>query len=189
MTTTQLFAELVVIGIGAGLWLSLFGAAVTHHRIDQGLPRPESAVLVAFVGVAYVLGIVIDRLAYSLLKPVEEADAQRTLTAAGLPDAPTVERYVLVRSTALGKQIQYNRSRLRICRAWVLNAILISLGLIAWNPKISRLALGPYLFLLVLGILVSVLLGWTTRKLSQDHYNNLRDSYLFLQKESVEKSG
>jgi hypothetical protein len=189
VTTTQLFAELVVIGIGAGLWLSLFGAAVLHHRIDQGLPRPESAVLVAFVGIAYVLGIVIDRLAYSLLKPVEKAEARRILAAAGLPDGPTVERYVLVRSTALGKQIQYNRSRLRICRAWVLNAVLISLGLIAWNPRISHLALGPYVFLLVLGILASLLLGWTTWNLSQDHYNNLRDSYLFLQKKGAEKSG
>jgi hypothetical protein len=189
VSTTQLFAELVVIGIGASLWLSLFSAAVFHHQFDQSLPKLGSALLVAFVGVAYVLGIVIDRLAYSLLRPVEEADARRILAAAGLPEAPTVERYVQVRSTVLGKLIQYNRSRLRICRAWVLNAVLISLGLIAWNPRISRLAVGPYMFLLGLGILVSLLLAWTTWKLSQDHYNNLRESYLFLQKEGVEKSG
>jgi hypothetical protein len=188
VTTTQLFAELVVIGIGAGCWLSLFLAAAFRYRFDQGLPKLGSALLVAFVGIAYVLGIVVDRLAYTLLKPVEKARAQKILAAAGLPEAETVERYIHVRSGVLGKQIQYNRSRLRICRAWVLNAVLILLGLIVWNPRISRMTAGPYLFLLGIGIVAAPLLAWTTWTLSQDHCNNLRDSYLFLQKHA-RKSG
>lgn len=182
MTTTQLFAELVVIGIGASLWLSLCVATVFGYRFSGGLRPLDAGSFLAFLGVAYVLGIVVDRLAYALMRPIEKAHWSAAIidNVGFFPEAPTVERYILVSSEALGKQVQYNRSRLRICRAWVLNSLLTVIAFVAWNLRLEVVRPMPCLLLIAMGVLICLLMGWATWVLSRDHYNNLRDSYVFL---------
>jgi len=182
MTTTQLFAELVVIGIGAALWLSLCLAAVFGYRFCGGLRPLDAGSFLAFLGVAYVLGIVVDRLAYELMRPIEKANWSAAIVdnVGFFPEALNVERYILVSSEALGKQVQYNRSRLRICRAWVLNSLLTLMAFVAWNLRLGVVRPMTCLLLVAMGVLICLLMGWATWAVSRDHYNNLRDSYVFL---------
>ncbi len=185
MTTTQLFAELLVIGIGVACWLSLLLAAAFGYRFDEGIPKLDASLLVALAAVAYVLGIVVDRIAYALLNRMES----KITKGADHLYAQEMERYILVSSDALGKQTQYNRSRLRICRAWVVNALLIVLAFMIWDVHVGSLPFVPSLALVVIGLAVCVVMAWTVRALLRDHYKNLLGSYDFLKKNAPKKEG
>jgi len=139
LTTTQLFVELLVIGIGPVLWVTMFLAAVLGYRLDKEIPRLDALSLLVVGGVAYALGTGVDRLARAVLTPVEKWHSANIKT--GSFDAEVMERQILVSSEPLGRQIQYNRSRLRICRAWALNAFLILLAFIAWNMRVKVIRL------------------------------------------------
>jgi hypothetical protein len=189
MATTQLFAELLVIGVGVACWLSLLVAAALGYRFDEGIPKLDPSLLVALGGVAYVLGIVVDRLAYALLGPIERAQSNAIVAGAGYPEPQEMERDVLASSEALGRQVQYNRSRLRICRAWAINALLVSVAFVVWNVRVRVVPLRPSLVLVAAGLSVCILMAWTTRALVRDHYKNIFASYEFLTKKSKPKTG
>jgi hypothetical protein len=178
-----------VIGIGAVVWLSLLLAAALGYRFDTGIPRLDTAWSVALIGVAYLLGIVVDRLAYTALNPLENAQRSKIIEGADRPDAEEMERYVVVSSEALGRQIQYNRSRLRICRAWALNALLVSLAFVVWNLRLRAVPLVPSLAVVGVGFVVSGLMGWTAWALMRDHFKNLLGSYEFLKRTDPRTGG
>jgi hypothetical protein len=91
-----------------------------------------------------------------------------------------MERHILVSSEPLWRQIQYNRSRLRICRAWAVNAFLILTAFMVWNIRVKVVQVGPFLAMVGLGLLICALMAWAAWALLQDYYKNLRDSYVFL---------
>lgn len=184
MTTTQLFAELLIIGIGATIWLALLLAAIFGYRFDIGIPKIDTSFLVVLGGLAYVLGIAVDRLARAIFSLVE-----KVLSKDRLPDPEVIERHILISSEALARQIQYNRSRLRICRAWALNLLLTLPAFVAWNLRVEAMRLVPCLVVLGVGFLICALMAGVAWVLSADHDKNLQDSYEFLKKcKSGEKS-
>jgi hypothetical protein len=124
-----------------------------------------------------VTGIIVDRLARDAFSPVEKRCRRDLFGAAPLPDAGTLERKIIVGYPALGAQIQYNRSRLRIARAWALNFLLIGICFAIWNGKVHRFSRDAST-LLVLGTLVlSMLTAWVTGRLARDHYKNLKEAH------------
>ena len=128
MNTTDLFVELIIIGIGGAIWMCLLIFGMFGY---DWVPLDETlalAALIPFLSVAYVLGIVIDRVADtvfekvwypSLLKKVYETEKEF------LDD----KRLVYIHPGRLGDLLEYGRSRLRICRGWTLNAVLILVSL------------------------------------------------------------
>jgi hypothetical protein len=180
MATTELFAELLVIGIGAAIWLALLLGAVFGYRVDGGLPTIDTSALVALAGVAYVFGIVVDRLAYDVFRGVERRLSKTILGTRDLPAPAILEREILTGSKILGSQIQYNRSRLRICRAWTLNGAFITLAYMAWNFTVGAAGWWQSATLAGMGSLLCVSSAWAARRLTRDHYNNLKESYEFL---------
>lgn len=181
LTTTQLFVELLVIGIGAALWVALFVAAVFGYRFDEGLSRLDPLLFIVVGAVAYALGIGVDRFVRAMLAPLAEKAYRRAIIdKEGLPVAQAMERHILVSSEPLWRQIQYNRSRLRICRAWAVNAFLILTAFMVWNIRVKVVQVGPFLAMVGLGLLICALMAWAAWALLQDYYKNLRDSYVFL---------
>lgn len=136
MNTTNLFVELLVIGFGAAIWLALLLAAIF------GLALPPAAlsteVLVLATPLVYLLGIVVDRAADRVFETLWEEDLLRAKTSGepfvGDEDYFRRRRYVLNHSEALAKELQYDRSRLRICRGWALNAAVaaVALNVLVW---------------------------------------------------------
>jgi hypothetical protein len=180
MATTQLFAELLVIGVGAAIWLAILLAAVLGYHLEAGVPAVGPAVLAALSGVAYVLGIVVDRFARRHSAELNGCCRSVSLGKGGLPTPHTLEREILAASKTLGSQIQYNRSRFRICRAWVFNGGLITLTFIGWNLRVRGIGPWQASFLAALGVLFCAALAWAARTLAEDHYNNLKESHDFL---------
>ena len=138
MSTTSLFVELIVIGVGAGIWIvlavfSLFGIpGLSQVSFSREL---WLTVLVPMLSIVYVLGIVIDRVADRILAPWSWAMQRQVFGAT--EDYYRARTTVYLRSETLTDLYEYGRSRLRICRGWILNAVLI---LIAFDVLAARQA-------------------------------------------------
>ena len=65
MATTAIFAEILIIGLQAGVWLALLVASIfgTEFVPIQGLGDWQYLIILFVVAIAYVLGILIDRAA------------------------------------------------------------------------------------------------------------------------------
>lgn len=135
MATTALFAEILIIGLEAEavlalLLFSVFGA----DWLDAGALADWAAlVTLVVVAIAYVLGIVADRLADSVTDRLAETRAGRWVDdrfgkssrrETSGADVALMRLTVLKESEGLAKFLDYQRSRLRVARATVVNAAL-----------------------------------------------------------------
>jgi hypothetical protein len=136
MNTTSFFVELIVIGVGAAIWiglavLSLVGISWVSSTSFSG--QLGFVLLIPTLSIIYVLGIIIDRTADWILGPWSRALQRR--------EFPNPKEYYRARTTIYMKSevlrdlYEYGRSRLRICRGWALNALLI---LIAFDIFAAR---------------------------------------------------
>jgi hypothetical protein len=62
VSTTQLFAELLVIGLGVVIWLLFLAATVFEFSWQDIASNTNLLTLAPIGGIAYVLGIVFDRI-------------------------------------------------------------------------------------------------------------------------------
>jgi hypothetical protein len=128
MTTTHLFVELLVIGCGAMAWLVLLAAALFGFS-PSGLGEHlfSLAALFPVLALAYVLGILVDRIADWMLEKWDRKHLQEFFGEDR--DAYFRDRRTLITGApALWNHLEYGRSRLRICRGWALNAALLLLS-------------------------------------------------------------
>ena len=128
MNTTNLFVELVVIGAGVSLWLLLLtGGLFGYAWVSLDQARLVASAIPA-LALTYVFGIVWDRISDALFERWWVDD----LRAAYFPDRAAyyeARRLILTKSPPLSELLEYGRSRLRICRGWTLNAVMIALSL------------------------------------------------------------
>jgi hypothetical protein len=146
MSTTNLFVELLVIGVGAAGWLLLFAFAALGYNpefVNRVLSTP--AAIVPGVVAIYLLGIISDRLADSVLHFLRTGRKQR-LFYDDEKAAFMCRGYVLTKSPFFASQYEYSRSRQRICRGWIVNFVLLAISL---N---TLLLLKPEAFMRVAGV-------------------------------------
>lgn len=150
------------------------------NRFEVGIPKIEkidTSILIVLGSMAYVLGIAVDRLARTLF-----GFAEKVLAKDRLPNPEEIERRILVSSEALTRQIQYNRSRLRICRAWAFNLLLALPAFVAWNLSVGAMRSVSCWLVVGIGFLICALMAGTAWVLSADYDKNLRDSCKFLER-------
>jgi hypothetical protein len=129
MSTTNLFVELLVIGVGCAGWLALLTVAVLGYdsTLVRNLLSTPAAALPALVGV-YLLGIVVDRVADASLHFLRAE--RKSHEYFSTEDESLRQRgYVLTKSPYFATQFDYSRSRQRICRGWILNAVILAIGI------------------------------------------------------------
>jgi hypothetical protein len=178
MSTTALFVELLVIGLGVTIWLALLIAAVFGYTFSNFASNVSIFALAPIFGIAYLLGIIIDRIAYELFSGLENRIRNRIIVVSGSsPTTQAQERFILTNSELLRDQIIYNRSRLRICRSWVINFILIAFSSAIWS-YVTKLY--NAFILSLLGVIFALVTFWVWRKLSEDYYYNIKASYEYL---------
>lgn len=131
MTTTSLFAELLIIGVGAFTAVCLTIASLT------GIPALKlddiTALVFAFpfLAVSYVSGIVVDRAADFVFSWFPRIGV-RQHRFPSVTDYHQAKRRIRLYATALARNLDYTRSRLRICRGWTLNVALLIVGSNLW---------------------------------------------------------
>jgi hypothetical protein len=122
-----MFVEVLVVGIGFVTGLALLAAAAAGpETTTRAAPVVGSTpVAGAALAAAYALGILIDRAADKALAPV-----RRRLRQASFPtdSAYAQARLTLVEQPTLVVLADYARSRMRICRGWILNTALLTLA-------------------------------------------------------------
>ena len=142
MNTTTLYAELIVVGSGATIFIvllfySLFGDSSWFSKFG-GLTSIGSVVsLIPVLSVFYLLGIVISNVAYLLFKSREKRLSDEKLSR--IKHEYEEIRNTLYTSTHkdLIDEFEFRRSKIRICRGWFINSILIIIALTTylWTGK------------------------------------------------------
>ncbi len=186
MNTTNVFVELLVIGLGA----LVAGLLVLGVAMEPGVLHPGAlveagtslAVFVPLLAAAYVLGILVDRLADRVFAGWASRIRHRHFES---DDAyHDARRTIVYYSEPMYRIRQYGRSRMRICRGWAVNAVLL---LVPANWYVARAAdagRGRAL-VLVNAALLLVLLGTTFswRVLAHGEYRKIRGGAEFIRAE------
>lgn len=191
MNVTALFVELIVVGIGTASWLLLFLAALFSYKFDATNIQNNPIIITSFMAIVYVLGIVVDRLVRKIFMPTIEKRAQRRVFTADLVKhvkklaphikeenlAMELEKFIRANSESLAKKIDYNRSRLRICRAWVIHFLLIGIAFSCWNARVEIANQMTFISVLIVNLVFLMLTWWTTCLLAEDHQEDLLESF------------
>ncbi len=181
MSMTALFAELVIIGLQAAVWMMLILMAfVGPEAINlDTLSRPVVWLpLLAFI---YVIGIAVDRaidrllfrrLEHRIRQHVIREFAQRDVPLTNITAEWDVVRLKILSSDAGIRQVfDYNRSRARIMRASCINGLLITIGATYNVARWHLLPTAGAIACATLGLLVSLLClyAWAVLASSYNH--------------------
>ena len=154
MNTTNVFAELLVIGLGPFTALIL----IVMIALDpSGVSSADVfgfasslAMIVPALAATYVLGIIVDRIADEIFglrsKRIRHAYFEND------DDYHNARRTIIFHSEPMYRLRQYGRSRMRICRGWAINAVLL---LVPANIFVIGQGMG-----LAVVIVVSVAIIW-----------------------------
>ena len=132
MNTTNLFVELIVIGVGAFAWLLML--ALTLSGVDLPLLQTLVSSPVAAIpalAVIYLLGIITDRLADGLFHAIRMDSKHQRQYPGGRDQYFRDRAFVLAHSDQFAQHYEYSRSRQRICRGWTLNSLALLISALA----------------------------------------------------------
>ena len=165
MATTQLFVELLVIGTGVIAWMFLFVAAAFGWPLSPHVVTFDAGELLVVSAMAYILGIMLDRISRALWDMV-------LCRPENIDKTPTDEAVNLIcsESAPLWNTCVYNRSRLRICRAWTLNFVLLAISYTEWNARVHAHPRDQSTAIVSVALMLCALAAWATVRLNCDYY-------------------
>jgi hypothetical protein len=189
MNTTNLFVELIVIGVGASIWLvllilSIFGYAWVP--IDH-LTSPFA--VVPILAVVYVLGIISDRVADAVFEWIWTDDLRGSYFQ-NRKEYYEARRLILTSSERLSDLLEYGRSRLRICRGWAFHSILIavSLNTFVWMHFSDKPFAWPISIVGSTSLVVLALAAkFSWQKLAQNEYRKSKEQAQFIVRRESEE--
>jgi hypothetical protein len=126
MSTTNLFVELVVIGVGAMVWLILLTSAIFDFQWLQVKSEIFLALTVPLLSLIYLLGIILDRIADLSFEKIWSKKIRKSSYGGTEQNFYDDRRIVLSQQNLITERLLYAQSRARICRGWSLNALLIA---------------------------------------------------------------
>ncbi|MCG8328802.1 MAG: hypothetical protein MI974_14015 [Chitinophagales bacterium] len=155
MKTTSLFAELIVIGMGALINFVLVLICIFDLKLEvifSFFQTGNSLLMGVFIFVfAYLLGIVADRIADYMMQHLDNKIRSRFFVDRSQQLAYRLRLYQ--ENIAVTNLIDYGRSRMRICRGWLLNMIVLLVLGNFWliiNPQYQSIKLFLSLNILIL---------------------------------------
>ena len=133
MSVTTLYAELVVVGTGALLFVLLlvyafFGASWVPNLSADTVETVIS--LVPVLSAVYLLGIIIVNISHLIFDGLEK-HLRRKLLGKGKYGEVRNELYTSANVQNFVHDFEFRRSKVRICRGWYLNCVLIMVALLA----------------------------------------------------------
>jgi hypothetical protein len=191
MTTTHLFVELLVIGIGAFAALLLLLAAIFGWSPDTFSGLMGLQALFPILAAVYVLGILVDRLA-DICFDWKDKEQRREI----FPDDDEKHtkyfesrRTLVIDGENLWRDLEYVRSRSRICRGWTVNSLLLAICFTIYhfsNTSALDLSLGNLLFLNFcwIGLATCCALCWA--RLNFNEYKKTKRIAEWLKKRTLE---
>jgi hypothetical protein len=185
MGTTELFVELIVIGIGAVIWIVLGTFSIFGYTWIPNDELFSVSTLIPFLSLVYIVGIVTDRIADVLFEAIWVPKLQKKYYSSSAL-ARDDRRLIYSSNEFLANLIEYGRSRLRICRGWAFNGVLI---MIAANffiaTQVSGRDLQNKLFIwvnLLVGF-VAYFSWYSWYRLQDTQYRRLKDDAAFIREQ------
>lgn len=169
MEFTQLYIEMVIIGLEASIWIYTSFLDISGNKIFDGISRitDSFALSVFLIGILYVIGIVMDGIANIIFQNNENKIRQKS----GLQAKSTI--LIWQETEQAKKYFEYARSRIRILRSSVVNIPLISVTLIWYVFRFEYNRLFS-LYILFLGAFFTVMAWMAFQKLLNSYYNKAR---------------
>lgn len=127
MTTTNVFAELLIIGIETLAWIALLIFSLWGYDWIDFAVFNNLIAAIPLAAVAYVLGIIMDRVSDAFLAGTDHAIRRKVLGERVANSFSQLRSYVLAKSPYLSTDLDYLRSRLRIMRSSAINFGLLAL--------------------------------------------------------------
>lgn len=183
MSTTSLFAEILIVGLEALFWVLLLVAAGCDVSLDILKEWEEYSALITILllASAYVLGIFVDRV----------ADSFYSLFRYSIKVPPTVPvgrmRLLIMKdSEGMAKFLDYQRSRLRIARATVFNlfvTILVSsIWIVRHHEELGSVGVVPvWILMMGIGMIALILTVFATRRIDKAQIERLNDAYKIIE--------
>ncbi len=188
MSTTNLFVELLVIGVGAACWVLLALLGVLELADIPAAWLRSYPLLLVSLAFLYVFGIITDRLADWTFDRLFSGRIRARFfeSKRAYQDA---RRLVLSSSSRLADLHEYGRTRIRIARGWAVNAAISALVLSLQSLGGTQEAIAAQPALLRWGILafagLSVSAWWSWRLLVTFEYLKIREHAEFLRSEPM----
>lgn len=182
MKTTAIFAELLIVGLQAIVWLIFAGLVFFEvSTIDTTLfntLKSWAALITIFVlSLSYVIGVIIDRVADSLFNHVDKKLREKYLVKSNQSVAD-MRLYIMSKNEGVTDFLDYVRSRLRLARSTVLNVILIIFFVALWYFTSSKFESNSIIiFLLSFGIPLLTLTIFTWFRISKTYYKRLVQAF------------
>lgn len=178
MSTTTIFAELLVIGTGAATWVVFLLLALADPYNLPLLQSPDVLAAGYIVAITYLLGVVTDRIADLLITPLWIKGSEPRYYH-------SMRVRIMCAPESVGRSVEYLRSRIRICRGWSLNAPLCAFAFIFYvSRRTADGGLDLTSFDLVAALLLLLLAGgcWVAGKsMVQTEIQRVRDLASFLE--------
>jgi hypothetical protein len=141
----------------------------------EPLLSPSAAVVI--LAVIYVLGIISDRIADTLFHKIWSDDL-RGPHFQNIAEYYNARGLILIRSERLSDLLEYGRSRLRICRGWAFNSLLITISLntFLWTNFADKSAVWSISILSTISLLVFAFAAWFAwQKLVKTEYQKIKE--------------
>jgi len=184
MSTTNVFAELLIIGIETLAWIALlifsfFGYAWIDFSIFNNF-----VIAIPLAATAYVLGIMMDRVSDTLLNGADHAIRKNVLGERAAESFSHLRSFVLAKSPYLSTDLDYLRSRLRIMRSSIINFGLLAItgAMFIWSrvPASINTRYTAAATAFLLALILSSLSYYAWRASSITYYLRLQTAFALL---------
>ena len=166
MGTTSLYVELVIIGLEAMMWIIAFSIYLTDIKYISLIEKllEKLPVSIFILGVLYILGLIIDRVADGLFDKVEN----KLRASSGLVAASSI---LIWKESGQEEYFKFTRSKVRILRASSINMplFMISMALNVFQYYGWRTSL--FAFFIILGGILSGATLWGYVLTVRNYYN------------------
>lgn len=190
MTTTAVFAEIIVVGLEAEAWLALLILAIFGADwVDIGaLDEWTALVTILVLAVAYVLGIIVDRVADTVVSPLGKRPASARTPASGKngrdDDAGGTgfqdKRLLILYKSGgdgMAKFLDYQRSRMRVARGTVLNTAIAIPAVVAFLTAETDASFGWIVGAALTGVFVLAVAFHVNGRINHAYQKNLEAAY------------
>ena len=182
MNTTNLFVELIVIGVGAFIWLVMFLLSIFGYAWLPMEYLLSPAVAIPILAVIYLLGIISDRIADAIFESIWSENLLKSYFK-DRGEYYNGRRIILIQSERLSDLLEYGRSRLRICRGWAFNSIMIAISLnsFLWIQLSDKPFIWPVSIYGSISLLLFSYAAWFAwQKLVLNEYRKIKEQAEFI---------
>ncbi len=125
MSTTNLFVELIVIGVGVFIWLMLLTGIISPEVFNYltGI-NIDFLSAIPVIAIIYVMGIISDKSVDSIFYTLWEEKIRKKIIKDKLY-YKTINA-ISTKYPDIANKLEYIRSRIRIIRSWVIHFIMIA---------------------------------------------------------------